>query len=453
MPSQPYTWTGEHRFEISGSGLHEDTLRIVGNYRKSEQMLKLVLPTLCITYADMAFQNAVGGLQANYPASSAYGPVYFDPPVILTGKDIEKYTYIRGAHRVRIGPRETTVEFPCWESLVIPRLRIDPASPARARVAVGTTQIDVRTPLKVAVMQYADGRHVGGVKIEKRHPDYVREDVKPIYDLWIRVVDGMTRDPLRKALVQLWRWDDKVAAASGQGDFVMVGCEYTDGNGVVKMTGLPAHVLQWYTVSQPGWRIAPRCLRPLARQSVHLHMHAWAMQGDTFRYTWQSHDRLDDLAKLAHADPESILRLNRIAGASNLVSGMEITLPCYQGAYRPERWEKLGDVARRFGFASTQELADVNGLATIKAYNGTIDLKLPRWRFFQARAGDSLEAFDKQFGLSAGSTVSAHRVHRPRVGALLPDEVVAVPITGLVAASGRGGKSRLPSPSRRRRTP
>ena len=87
---KPVTWKGSQAFRLTASGLHEDTLRIVPNYRGQEMLLQLRLPTLCITYADMRFQNAVGGEQENYPASRAYGPAHFDPPVEITGEaDIE----------------------------------------------------------------------------------------------------------------------------------------------------------------------------------------------------------------------------------------------------------------------------------------------------------------------------------------------------------------------------
>jgi hypothetical protein len=427
MSSKAYSWAGEHTFEISGSGLHEDTLRIVQNYRQSERMLELILPTLCITYADMSFQNAVGGLQRNYPASAAYGPAYFDPPVVLTGNDIEKFTYIRGAHRVEIGPDKTIIEFPCWKDLVIPRLRIDQSPGAGAMLAVGESQIDVKTPLKIYVKQYADGRHVGGVTIEKRHPDFTPPELKPVYDVWIRVIDGVTGDPLPETMVELWRWDRGVGTPYGPGDFVLDGHHYTNGHGVVELHDLQAQGVQWYTVSKPGWRVAPRCLRPLPQQPVRLHMRAWRMRGDRFRYRWQAHDMLDELAQLTHIDVPEILQMNRIASASQIRLGMEITLPCYQGTYRPESWEKLGDVAVRFGFKDVKALADSSGLRDIKAYRAAVDLKLPQWLFFIARARDSLKAFDRQFGLPARSTRPAHRVYRPREGALLPGEVVAVP--------------------------
>lgn len=427
MSSKPYVWSGEHSFEIAGSGMHEDTLRIVQNYQQSERMLTLVLPTLCITYANMEFQNAVGGQQENYPASAAYGPAYFDPPVVLTGSDIEKYTYIRGAHSVEIGPDRTVIEFPCWKDLVIPRLRIDKAPGAGALLEAGETVIDQQTPLTIYVKQYADGRHVGGITIEKRHPEFVPPEPKAEYDLWIRVIDGVTREALWETLVEVWRWDPKASTPYGDGDFVLEERLYTDGNGVVQLLGLRAQELYWYAVNKPGWRVAPRYLRPLAQQSVRLHMQAWRMREDTFRYTWQRYDVLDELAKLTHIDAQEILKMNHIASASQLRAGMEITLPCYQGTYRPESWEKIAAVAKRFGFENTKELAYANGLRDINQYRGAKDLVLPQWRFFIARPGDSLQTFDKQFSLPARLSVPVHRLYRPRKGALLPGEIVAVP--------------------------
>jgi hypothetical protein len=125
MPANAITWQGSHNFKLNGCAVHEDTLRVKSNYQKSERNLTLTLPTLCITYADMKFQNQIGGEQKLYPDSAAYGPVYFDPPVVINGeKEVERLTYIRGAERLEIGPKETKIEFHAWNELVIPRLRL-----------------------------------------------------------------------------------------------------------------------------------------------------------------------------------------------------------------------------------------------------------------------------------------------------------------------------------------
>jgi hypothetical protein len=306
-------------------------------------------------------------------------------------------------------------------------LRIDQKKGAPAMLQVGSTQLDVETPLKILVKQYADGRHVGGVTVEKRHPKYVQPELEPVYGLWLRIIDGVARKPLPEAIVELWRWDDAIRTPYGVGAFVMDGQHYTNGNGVIQLDGLRANHLHWYTVRMPGWRIASRCLRPLPNQMVRLHMRAWKMTLDMFRYTWQDHDVLDDIAGLTNLEPHDILKMNNLVSSSQLSTGMTISLPCYQGTYRPENWETLDAIARRFGLKDSQVLADVNGLHDIKAYDGAADLKLPHWRFFHARNDDSLGWFDEHFGLPSNSTVPVHRVYRPRGDALLPGEVVAVP--------------------------
>ena len=64
MTTETISWKGKHVFRIAGSRYHEDTLRIDSVRAKGEELLRLVLPTLCLTYADMAFANAIGGEQA-----------------------------------------------------------------------------------------------------------------------------------------------------------------------------------------------------------------------------------------------------------------------------------------------------------------------------------------------------------------------------------------------------
>lgn len=431
MSTKPYIWSGEHSFDLNGSGLHEDTLRIMQTVSKTEAVFHLFLPTLCITYADLRFQNAIGGKQMNYPASAAYGPAYFDPPIELTGSDIEKFTYIRGAQRVEIGPKQTIIEFTSWQDLVIPRLRMDrqPGTPAHL-VAAGVPILR-EIPLKIVVKQYADGRHVGGITLEARHPQYTEPQLKPAYDLWVRVMDARIHQPLREAIFEIWRWDPAANTPYGPGDFRLAQRCTTDNNGVAQVQGLPSGELQWYTVQKAGWRVMPRCLKPLSHQPVHLHMNAWRMSDDVFRYTWKKDDDLQVLAGLTHFDALDILKMNRLPSSTSLGPGMEITLPCYQARYCPETWEPLQEVARRFRLPDTKTLALLNGWKNIKTYNGSVDLNLPHWRFFHCRPGDSLIVFDRQFDLPAGSTVPAHRMFRPRDDALLPGEVIAVPILKL----------------------
>ena len=64
---------GQQKFSIVGTECENDTLLIESTIKQAEQPLRLTLPTLCITYADMAFSNAVGGQQVPFPDSESYG--------------------------------------------------------------------------------------------------------------------------------------------------------------------------------------------------------------------------------------------------------------------------------------------------------------------------------------------------------------------------------------------
>ncbi len=208
----PVNWKGEYKFNLSAVAAREDTLRVKVLRRKgNEDLLSLLLPTLCITYADMKFQDHIGGEQKNYPDSQGYGPAHFDPPVVITGeKEVERLTYIRGARRVAIGPRDTTVEFYSYKELVIPRLRLSKKEPAPLKLAVPLTQITVSEPLRINIRQFADGRHVGGVRMEKRHPDWKPDPAGETYTLSAQVVDGKSNRPIAKAEVDVVHWRDEI---------------------------------------------------------------------------------------------------------------------------------------------------------------------------------------------------------------------------------------------------
>jgi hypothetical protein len=215
-----YTWTGEQTIRLTASGLKEDTLRIVPKSRQTEAIFTLTLPTLCITYADMKFLSSVGGLQANYPASRAYGPIYFQPPVEIHGEqEIEQLTYIRGARSVIIGPEKTLVEFPSWKELVIPRLRLDQKEPTEAIVSAANVQVHIDQPLSLLVMQFADGRHIGGVNIQICHPKYKPPTIRQQYDLWVRILDASKMEPLVETRLDIWHWDPAIMGPAGIGIF------------------------------------------------------------------------------------------------------------------------------------------------------------------------------------------------------------------------------------------
>lgn len=426
--TKPITWEGKYAFRISGSGLHEDTLRIRSNYRKQEKMLRLILPTLCITYADGGFQDKIGGEQKNYPASRAYGPVYFDPPVKVIGEnEIEKLTYIRGASRIEIGREETIIEFPSWKELVIPRLRLDQKDPAEAFIHVPVTQIPVDEPMKISVLQYADGRHVGGVRMEKRHPELRPPDKKEVYSLWLRVIDGTTLRPLPEVMVDILHWDQNTKTPYETGGFRLDDRKYTNGNGCIQIPDRPSGELEAYVVRLPGSRAVVRCLRPLAGQKVRLHMRVWPMKEDTIRIAWPSKGKLDLIAQRIGHSVADILELNRLRSTSRLRPAMRINLPCYEAAYHMEPWDNLDWVGRTFGYQDAKGLAIANGLKDVTELNDVTGIKLPDWHFFYAHENDMLESFDAMFCLPKGSSVSVGRVFHPDPRVPYAGEIVAVP--------------------------
>jgi hypothetical protein len=435
-----YTWGGSYAFRLTGSGLHEDTLRIRSNYRKQEQMLKLVFPTLCITYADATFQNSIGGEQENYPASRAYGLAYFDPSVELVGeRDIEKFTYIRGAHRVVIGPRETTIEFPSWNELVVPRLRIDQKKPVDVVLYVPDTLISVDAPLRISALQYADGRHIGGVRLEKRHPEWQPSVVKETYDLRLRVIDGVTLQPLPKVMVDIRHWSNEISTPYGTGGFRLDERRYTDETGSIYLPGRPSGDLEAYIVRLPGRRAVVRCLRPLAGQNVRLHMRVWPLIKDTRRYRWQDGDTFDGMAQLTGHSIEEILSLNRLKEVSELRPGMSILLPCFAATYRMEQWDSFDWVGKSFGYRDAAGLTEVNGFRDVASLDGGMDIKLPDWHFFYARENDTLESIDTLFGFPRRSTIVVGRAYHPDPRLPYAGETVAVP-TPRFAERAKGRK-------------
>lgn len=423
-----YTWKGKYVFKVNGSGLHEDTLRIKSNYRKQEQMLRLSFPTLCITYADVRFQNSIGGEQKNYPASKTYGPAYFDLPIEILGEeDVEKYTYIRGAQRVEIGPKETIIEFPSWNTLVIPRLRIDQKKSAEFCLHVPETQIFVDEPLRICALQYADGRHIGGVRLEKQHPKWQPTEEKETYNLWIRVIDGVSLQPVPEVQVEILHWDPKAKTPFGVGGFHLDDCRCTDGSGCIQVLNRPSGELEAYVVRRPGWRAVVRCLKPLAGQKVRLHMRVWPLIKDSLRYTWKVGDTLDGIIRMTGYSMGDILQMNRLKDASELKSGMQIILPCYAGTYNIEQWDSLDWVGETFGYGNAKGLAEVNGFKDLASLGSGMNIKLPDWRFFYARERDNLEEIDSMFGLPKGSTITVGRVYHPDPRLPYAGETVGVP--------------------------
>jgi hypothetical protein len=424
----PITWKGEYTFRLNGSGFHEDTLRIKSTHRKEEEMLKLFLPTLCITYADVKFQDSIGGSQENFPASQAYGPVYFDPPIEILGEeDIEEYTYIRGAHRVEIGPDRTTIEFSSWKGLVIPRLRLDQKEAVEAALHVPDTHISVDEPLQITALQYADGRHIGGVRLEKRHPDWSPPERKEVYSLWIRVIDGISLQTLPEVMVDILHWDPKASTPLGTGGFRHADRIHTDGHGCIQVSERPSGELEAYVVRHPDSRAVVRCLRPLAGQNVRLHMRVWPMKRDTMRIAWPRGGKLDLVARRTGVTVTDIVNLNRLRDSSVLKAGTRITLPCYVATYYMEPWDTLDWVGQTFGYRDASGLAEANGLKNVKDLDGGAGIRLPDWRFYYAQENDTLDEFDAIFGLPEGSSITVGRVFHPDPRLPYAGETVAVP--------------------------
>ena len=221
-------WEGTHTFFISGTKHQDDSLLIVSKPMETKQLLTLTLPTLCITYADMAFANATGGIQDDYPESQAYGAVHFDPPINLVGEhEIRKFTWIRGAKQVAIGPEETVIKWDPRQKLVIPKLRISPKQPVKTLLHVPEVFISVSQPVEVQVMQFANGRHIGGVQMSKNHPDWKPDD-KNQFDLKVQVVDQKEEKPIAEARVTLLSWNEE------KNDYVLDKESFTDKNGIVR---------------------------------------------------------------------------------------------------------------------------------------------------------------------------------------------------------------------------
>jgi len=430
MPTNAsFIWGGSQVFRLNRNAVHEDTLRIKSNYAKSEKILTLMLPTLCITYADMKFQNQVGGEQESFPQSQAYGPLYFDPPVTITGeKEIERLTYIRGAQRVVISPHETRVEFPSWKELVIPRLRLDRQKVAEARLEVPNTLIKLREPLMIDLRQFADGRHIGGIRIEKRHPKWPGPVAEPIYDLWIRMLDGPTLKPLPKVPLDILRWDPKWPTPYGQGAFRFLEQRISNGKGDVRALARPSGELEAFAVRKPGCRAVVRCVRPLSGQKINLHMRVWPLSPDLLPYVWRKGDTLENIAELSGHPVQTILELNQLNSASQIKTGMRIVLPCYAAIYRMEPWDNFDSVARAFGYRNAAGLSKANGLPSDKALDSGADIRLPDWHYFYARENDTLERLDAMFGLPKGCSTTVGRTFHADQRLPYPGEVVAVPM-------------------------
>lgn len=383
MPA-PITWTGEQSFRMAGTDRHEDTLKIRSSYAKREHLYRLRLPTLSITYADMTFANAIGGVQKRWPDSAAYGPAFFDPPVVITGRDeVRRLTWIRGAHRVEIGPRETEVEWFSFEGLVVPRLRISQTKPVEALLKVDSVAVDVDPPLDIDMIQYADGRPLGGVRLTKRHPDWKEPEEGSDYQLWVRVVDFVTGRPMAEAKLLLHRWNQRA------GRFEPVEEAWTNADGSVHLAPRPSGSLEALTLATPGYRATARMWRAEPNQPVSIRM--TASQLKQARYPDGGRRRLPVV---------------------------------YAASYALDPGDTFEWLAEWFRYRSVKELVQMIGSRGLDA---GLPIPLPGWFFVHAEKGDSLEQIAELFDIPAKWPRTTGRHHRPGRSAVLAGEVVAVP--------------------------
>jgi hypothetical protein len=380
--SPPITWSGEQVVRIVGTGLHEDTLRIRRSDLKQqrENRYRLRLPTLCITYADLKFANAIGGEQERWPASAAYGPQFFDPAIVIDRADIERLTWIRGADRVTIGPKETEIEWFAFRDLVVPRLRLSVTDPIEAVVEVVNSVIDVGEELRVDLAQYANGRLIGGVQVAKRHPDWKPPEEPRTYDLWIRVVDADRQQPLPEARLVLSRWDRK--------RFAPIEVTSTDGGGSLVRDGRTPGELEAVTVAMDGWWVAPRVWRALPGQQLNLLLNA--------------------------------VRLEQTRYPTDIAARRDV----FAARYPFQHGDTLAAVADLFRYRDADELRELCGLDRAQVVTEVV---LAGWYFTHSRDGDTLDSIAKDFGVPRGWPRAPGRFHRPDPRVPLEHEIVAVP--------------------------
>lgn len=422
--SSPIKWSGRHMFYITGIGNDDDTIRIVGDQRKIEKLLTLVLPTLCITYADMQFANQIGGVQKKYPDSKEYGPQFFEPPVVISNpKEIEKFTLIRGAKQVTIGQEETKIEFESYRTLIVPQLQIKKKERATAVVNVPEIEIIVTQPFNAKIMQFADGRHIGGVQFTKAHPDWKPKPIPERYDLWVRVIDDETRRALAETKVTLSDWDPNT------GNFVEEAVWYTNKMGIAEASNLPCSDKKLLTIEHPPWLSQTLRFHPLPGQKVKRTFKLWQNSEVTFPYIVLTDVTvsIQTVAGLSRKPTATILEMNRVGSLNELKSGQTINIPCYTPTYRVQARDTLEKLAARFCYNNVEELARANKLSKpYKIYRGQ-QLRLTGWHFFMARVDDQFDKLDEQFSLPKGWIRPVKKVHHDVPNRIHKNELIAIP--------------------------
>jgi hypothetical protein len=389
--SQPISWKGNQAVYVVGTDHEDNTLRVQPDQRHKEVKLKLILPTLCVTYADMKFANAVGGVQRNFPDSQPYGVLFFDPPVVINGpENIEKFTYIRGADRVSIGPKETVIEWWSWRELIIPKLRIMNKEKVKVLLSVPQIQIAVAEPFSVRLKQYADGRHVGGVEVIKTHPDWKPPPESEKYDLWVRTIDGHSRRAIPEAKVTLYTWKDHQNGAG----FVREASWYTNDMGLAGAPNLQCSERKLVIIERDPWLPQTWRFRPMSGQVIR----------QTFKL-WKS----------------------KVVAQPKLMGEKKAEIVAFEAVYHAEKRDTLKRLAEYFCYNDLKELAVANGLPKSFSVYPDQELRLPGWFFVNARAGDLFEELDKQFNIPNGWTRPAQRTLHDNPTKAYDGEVIAFP--------------------------
>jgi hypothetical protein len=389
--SQPIQWKGTQAVYVVGTEHEDNTIRVQPDQRHMEKVLILTLPTLCITYADMNFANAIGGRQRDYPDSQVYGPKFFDPPVVIHGhREIEKFTYIRGADRLTIGSKVTVVEWPSLRELVIPKLHIRPKEKIKATINIPQITITVAEPFSIRIKQYADGRHVGGVEVIKRHPNWKPKETPEEYTLWVRAIDGPTRHAIPRAKVTLYTWNEK---ADG-GEFVREASWYTNEMGIVEAHGLQCAEKKLVIIDREPW--LPRTWRfhPYPGQEIR----------QTFK-PWQNKQIKIPVETKTNTFEET----------------------AYEAVYHAEKRDTLERLAEWFCYKGPRELAEENKLAEPFLIYPDQALLLPGWFFIQTKSADLFERFDEQFGVPKCWSRPAQRTLHDNPKRAYENEIIAVP--------------------------
>jgi len=166
-------------------------------------------------------------------------------------------------------------------------------------------------------------------------------------------------------------------------------------------------------VRAPGYRAVVRCIRPLAGQSVRVHMRLWPLVRDLRPYEWRKEDTVAALSKLCGCTEQEFLETNHLAAGAPIPPGSRVILPCWSAVYRLDPWDTLERVAKAFGFKNIKELARLTRADLSAMQSGAADIRLPGWHFVYAREGDTLDAIEQQFRLPSGSALTVGRCYHP----------------------------------------